>query len=171
MENKTIAILIGVVGLSLITAGQNMKLFSRGYRNNNPLNIRLTNIPWRGKVPNANNTDGVFEQFESVDMGYRAAAMNILNYDKNYNIFILEDIIRKWSPENGVDPKTGEKYTNATNSYIQSVLKDTGFDANEIINITNVADLVWAMGKFENSGPDPYSLDYVREVIRRELNG
>ena len=45
---------------------------TRGYRNNNPLNIRIDKKnPWLGRV--IPNTDGEFEQFTSMAYGYRAA--------------------------------------------------------------------------------------------------
>lgn len=45
---------------------------SRGLRNNNPGNLILTSIGWDGKIPNAQNTDGTFEQFTSANYGIRA---------------------------------------------------------------------------------------------------
>ena len=48
-----------------------MTSLPRGLRNNNPLNIRRSSQPWRGKV--ANPTDKDFEQFISMEDGLRAA--------------------------------------------------------------------------------------------------
>ncbi len=64
-----------------------MKQFSntnlpRGYRNNNPLNLRISSSSWLGKV--ADNTDGVFEQFSDIRYGYRAAIKTIRNYITRY---------------------------------------------------------------------------------------
>ena len=56
----------------------NNKNLPRGYRNNNPLNLRISNNNWAGKV--YNNTDGAFEQFSSMAYGYRAAFMTIRKY-------------------------------------------------------------------------------------------
>lgn len=47
----------------------------RGIRNNNPLNLRISNNPWLGKV--TNNTDGAFEQFTTMEYGIRAAMRNV----------------------------------------------------------------------------------------------
>jgi len=38
----------------------------RGLRNNNPGNLEKRSTPWQGKVPHSQNTDGRFEQFESM---------------------------------------------------------------------------------------------------------
>ena len=40
------------------------KSIPRGYRNNNPLNIRISSSNWLGKV--SPNTDGPFEQFSDI---------------------------------------------------------------------------------------------------------
>lgn len=48
----------------------------RGIRNNNPLNIRKGNN-WKGERPN--QTDPAFEEFESMEMGIRAAIKLIRN--------------------------------------------------------------------------------------------
>ncbi len=47
----------------------------RGIRNNNPLNLRISDNAWLGKVKN--NTDGAFEQFTAIEYGLRAAMINI----------------------------------------------------------------------------------------------
>ena len=49
----------------------------RGIRNNNPLNIRKGNN-WKGERPN--QTDKEFEEFESMQMGLRAAFILLRNY-------------------------------------------------------------------------------------------
>lgn len=47
-------------------------MLPRGIRNNNPLNIKIGN-DWKGEVP---NTDGTFEQFESMEYGLRAELLS-----------------------------------------------------------------------------------------------
>ena len=59
------------------TATTNMKIehksgydqSKRGYRNNNPLNLRISNNAWKGKIPASQNTDGAFEQFQTMAKG------------------------------------------------------------------------------------------------------
>ena len=58
----------------------------RGLRNNNPGNLEKRTTPWQGKVPHSKNTDGRFEQFESIEMGLRALMINartLINRGKN----------------------------------------------------------------------------------------
>lgn len=51
----------------------------RGIRNNNPGNLKITNINWKGKVPVNQNTDGTFEQFTAYKWGVRAMILDVAN--------------------------------------------------------------------------------------------
>lgn len=114
----------------------------RGYRNNNPLNIRLNSAnAWDGKV--ANNTDGVFEQFVSMEYGYRAALKLIRNYINNYGLNTVTKIITKWAPNN----------ENNTANYINRVCETTGWLPSKVIdpyNMQDMCDLAYAMALVEN---------------------
>lgn len=114
----------------------------RGYRNNNPLNIRINPANnWQGKVQN--NTDGVFEQFVTMEYGYRAALKLIRNYIQNYGLETVSDIIAKWAPST----------ENNTAGYITRVCNSTGWLPGKTINAYNredMTDLVYAMALVEN---------------------
>ena len=113
----------------------------RGYRNNNPLNIIISSQAWKGKV--TPNTDGRFEQFESMAYGYRAAFVILRTYVNKYNCDTLAKIITRWAPPS----------ENKTTSYIQSVCSITGFKQGEYINPyseTQMESLVYAMSIVEN---------------------
>ena len=114
----------------------------RGYRNNNPLNIRISKAnQWQGEV--ANNTDGVFEQFVSMEYGYRAALKLIQNYINNYGLRTVADIIARWAPNN----------ENNTQGYISRVCNSTGWTPAKVIdpyNREDMTDLVYAMALVEN---------------------
>jgi hypothetical protein len=118
------------------------KNLPRGYRNNNPLNIRLNSANnWQGKV--ANNTDGVFEQFVSMEYGYRAALKLLRNYVTKNGLNTVTQIINKWAPTN----------ENNTSGYIQRVCNSTGWQPSKVIdpyNIHDMSDLVYAMALVEN---------------------
>lgn len=61
-----------------------MSNITRGVRNNNPFNIKISKSSWLGKV--SSNTDGIFEQFESMSYGLRAGVKLLLNYVRSgYN--------------------------------------------------------------------------------------
>lgn len=51
---------------------------TRGVRNNNPFNIKLSNNSWLGKMKK--NTDGTFEQFRTIDYGLRAGMQLLRGY-------------------------------------------------------------------------------------------
>lgn len=68
----------------------------RGLRNNNPLNIKIGN-DWQGE--RAVNTDGVFEQFTSIEYGYRAAFIILRKYIKKYGRNTIRKIVDAWAPD------------------------------------------------------------------------
>ena len=116
----------------------------RGLSNNNPLNIKLTNIPWSGKIPNTLNTDGVFEQFDTLPYGYRAAVKNLRTYVNN-GITNMDQIIQTWAPD-------------STGNYQSYVKQRMGLNPSDSYNLggqwlynkQNVWSLVKAMAEFEN---------------------
>lgn len=129
-----------------------MKQFSnsnlpRGYRNNNPLNLRISPNRWLGKV--TDNTDGTFEQFSEMKYGYRAAIKTIQTYINKYGCRTLEQIISRWAPAN----------ENNTAAYIANVSHRTGFAPSATIDPhsrTQLTALVAAMSVSENgSTPAP----------------
>lgn len=86
------------------------KRLPRGYRNNNPLNIRYNkNNNWQGKIQA--NTDGAFEQFLTMPYGYRAALYLLRKYIKDYGCNNVGAIINKWAPPS----------ENNTQAYINNV--------------------------------------------------
>ena len=121
---------------------------SRGYRNNNPLNIDYYNA--NGKM--ANNWVGQvgveplgrFAQFISIPYGYRAALALLRGkgyISGGYNT--IKKIISKFAPSN----------ENYTSGYINYVSNMTGIDPNRVINKNDkdaLTSIVYAMAKFEN---------------------
>lgn len=73
------------------------KTTPRGIRNNNPLNIRIGNT-WLGE--RANPTDDAFEEFVSIEYGYRAAFCILRRYIKRYHKNTITSIISTWAPAN-----------------------------------------------------------------------
>lgn len=68
----------------------------RAIRNNNPGNIRISGITWNGELDS--NTDGEFEQFESLEMGARAQLINLRSYFTKHGIDTVRGITNRWSP-------------------------------------------------------------------------
>jgi len=113
---------------------------TRGIRNNNPLNIRLTKTDWEGKVEN--NTDGQFEQFVSMYYGFRAAILTIETYIVKHACNTIRKIIYRWAPAQ----------ENNTEKYIQYVCSKTNIGGNEPLSNHNprLRDIVAAMAEMES---------------------
>ncbi|HJC78776.1 MAG TPA: structural protein P5 [Candidatus Alistipes merdipullorum] len=114
---------------------------TRGYRNNNPLNMRHDNDRWQGEV--APSQDGAFKQFETMAWGYRAAFKLLHNYQKNNGCRILSDFINRWAPPS----------ENNTSAYISTVAKRAGLsDVSEIDTLKGdtMRAVVSAMSYVEN---------------------
>ena len=120
------------------------KELPRGIRNNNPLNIIITDTPWQGKLDREHNTDGKFEQFKTLELGFRAAIINIRTMIKRDHIDTPAKLIAQWAPEQ--DPRQVENYIEyvCERSYIGR--SDRLLYANK----NQICRLVHAMAEFEN---------------------
>ena len=116
----------------------------RGYRNNNPLNIRKSAAnAWKGKV--VPGSDSAFEQFISMPYGYRAALYLIRKYIGQGNNTIRK-IVGKWAPPS----------ENNTSSYITNVSRRSGIGADTVVDKNNMEALckiAYAMAWSENGTP------------------
>lgn len=113
----------------------------RGLRNNNPLNIRISSTPWQGKV--ANNTDGQFEQFTSLELGIRAALVNIRTYIRRDRLDNVQLIISRWAPSSD---------GNNVKAYIEVVCQRAQLKPTERLSYNDknkLCRLVWAMAYVE----------------------
>ena len=71
-----------------------------GFKNNNPANINYAGQDWEGWTGKTVTTsDGKKNMvFTNRVYGLRAAMVIIQNYMKNYGIYNIADILRRWSP-------------------------------------------------------------------------
>lgn len=99
-----------------------------GERLNNPLNIRLTDNHWLGKL--TPSSDKSFEQFDKPENGIRAAAKILLTY-YYHGIDTISGIIERWAPTN----------ENPTDAYIHNVCDWTGIDPDAHLMLTSMDDL------------------------------
>jgi len=115
----------------------------RGIKNKNPGNLVLTTIPWKGKVPNKQNTDGHFEQFYDIRDGIRAMIMDIRS-DIRKGRNTLVSLINEYAPKN----------ENNTNAYIKTVSRLSRISPNELLSADKetMCKLVRAMSYVENGG-------------------
>ena len=118
----------------------------RGYRNNNPLNIRHSKDKWQGRAPR--QTDPLFVQFTSMAYGYRAAFVLLRTYRMKYGYNTIRKIIQRWAPAN----------ENNTEAYIQHVSEWTGIAPDKLLaglDANAYIAIVAAMSRVESQTPLP----------------
>ena len=119
----------------------------RSDRNNNPLNIRFTNIAWQGKKTKG-KSDNDFEEFESRDYGWRAAYKNI-ETKMNRGLNTITKLVSEWAPPT----------ENNTNGYIQFVASKTGIDPNAVLTREDLPKIGAAMAAVESGRRDNIDWD------------
>jgi hypothetical protein len=128
----------------------------RGYRNNNPLNIRVGNN-WQGE--SVNQKDGEFEEFISARYGFRAGAKVLKNYQRLYHLKTIRQMITRFSPKN----------ENDTDSYVNFVAKEVGISPDTQINVisdrSTLAKIMIAMSAME-CGRGWFTIDQAIEGIK-----
>lgn len=120
---------------------------SRGLRNRNPGNIRLTQSReplYQGeKVP---SSDPEFRQFESMEWGYRAMFVLLYTYEKRYGLRTPRSLIERWAPPS----------ENHTEAYLRFVCERVGLRSDEQISTRDkqvMIPFVAAMSQIENGRP------------------
>lgn len=114
---------------------------TRGIRNNNPGNIRISTANWQGKIPITQNTDGAFEQFVSMGYGIRALYRLLITYF-GYGLNTVDAIIDRYAP-------AGDNSEQARQNYKQFIRDEVG--SNEIQTREEFLRLADAIMIFENS--------------------
>lgn len=93
----------------------------RGFRNCNPLNIRIGNT-WLGERDNPDDTE--FEQFVNMTYGLRAGFIILRRYIRRYHLNTVQLIISRWAPRS----------ENDTNAYVSTVCAKTGLQPDQPID-------------------------------------
>jgi len=119
---------------------------------NNPLNIRNNSSNnWVGKVSSPND---VFESFDTLNDGIRAAYTLLHNYMTLHNCETIFQIIERWAPPSDNNP---------TDSYIDFVSQHTGIDSAQILNFSDLNSIIVAMSIQE--GNHVVTLDDVNNAL------
>lgn len=130
---------------------------TRGIRNNNPGNIRVSKDQWEGMT----GDDGSFVTFDSPESGVRALGKNLLSYGRQ-GYDSIEKIINRWAPPN----------ENDTKAYIDSVVAATGIPATQSLDLSN-PDTLSALAQaisFHETG-SRYNPEVYQKGVARALNG
>ena len=125
---------------------------TRGMRNNNLLNIRISTDKFQGEVQPSQDKD--FKQFETAAYGYRAAFKVLRTYINNYKLDTIRKIISRFAPSN----------ENHTENYIKVVSERSGIPENDTVYADNremMIRIVAAMSYVEN-GREAEMADVVR---------
>lgn len=131
---------------------------TRGIRNNNPGNIRLTVplTPWQGMT--LAQPDKSFVTFKSAVYGMRALARVLLQYQDKHKLRTVQQIIRRWAPPN----------ENDTTGYIKHVAHMTGFAADELLDLhryEHMRPLMLAIIRHENAMQMPYTDSQIDKAL------
>lgn len=113
----------------------------RGYRNNNPGNIRINGDLFQGEI--RPSKDKSFKLFETMAYGYRAIFKILSNYYRNYKLDTIRKMIGRYAPPS----------ENDTDAYIKAVSDYAGIPADDPININDreqMIRIVAGMSKVEN---------------------
>ncbi|MBQ3629448.1 MAG: hypothetical protein II947_10540 [Bacteroidaceae bacterium] len=87
---------------------------NRGWRNNNPMNIRFVAAnKWRGKVSENRKKDRAYEEFTNVVWGWRAAFYLLMKYYFKNKLKTPRMIITKFAPPS----------ENNTDAYVHNVME------------------------------------------------
>lgn len=115
-------------------------MIPRGYKNNNPGNIRINKDKFQGEIQPSK--DRAFKQFQSMAYGYRAMFVTLDTYRKR-GLDTIEKIIRTYAPP----------IENHTDIYINSVEKWSGVPKDKKLTQNSGEDyilIVAAMSRMEN---------------------
>ncbi len=118
-----------------------MAKLSRGLRNNNPGNIRISGTTYNGEVHPSK--DSAFKQFKTMAHGYRAMFVLLHTYQRKYGLDTIVAMISRYAPSN----------ENHTEAYIEAVSDWSGVPATGRITSTNgdvMVPIVAAMSRVEN---------------------
>lgn len=147
-------LLIGLGAVALL-GGTGVVIYegSRGLRNNNPGNIRLSRDKWLGLADAQDDPE--FFTFSEPVYGIRALAKVLLNYRQLYGLNTIAGLIARWAPP-------GE---NDTAAYIRAVAARTGIPADAQLQLPqDLAALVPAIIRHEN-GLQPYPSELIDQGI------
>lgn len=125
---------------------------ARGLRNKNPFNIKKTGINWQGETT---GDDPTFETFTSHEMGIRAGARLLLNYEQKHGLNTVSQIISRFAP--GTE--------NDTAAYIDHVADHLGLHPDEPFSVSaRLPELSAVIIEHEN-GINPFSDRFIADSV------
>lgn len=131
---------------------------TRGERNCNPGNIRLSDIKFQGEI---DGDDKAFKTFENSFYGIRAIAKILLVYYHNHGLNTIQGIISRWAPGN----------ENDTEAYVQNVSARCNRPADEEIDCTDehILDQLVVSIIFHENGRVSYTPSDITKAVDSAL--
>lgn len=125
---------------------------SRGLRNNNPGNIRISTVKYLGEI--TPSSDKSFKQFETMAYGYRAIFVLLYTYQKRYRLNTIRQMISRYAPTED---------NNNTDAYIKAVADGAGISPDSVIDTQTdiMIPIVSVISRVENGVPA--NMDEVKE--------
>lgn len=121
---------IGTAASNLVdTASTALGNMTRGERNNNPGNIRVSPTTWQGQA--SVQSDPAFVVFTDPVSGIRALALLLRNYQSVYGLNTIVQLVSRWAPSS----------ENNTGAYISAVASDMGVNSNQPLDLNDLATL------------------------------
>lgn len=128
----------------------------RGFRNNNPGNIRISSSVWRGLADPIDETDFQrreqnFCVFREPEWGLRAQAILLRKYKTELGLDTPRKIISRWAPASD---------NNDVTSYAEQLAKALGIGPDGFVDTTDAPSLIIimrAIGQYENGDRPPYA--------------
>lgn len=117
---------------------------SRGLRNCNPGNIRITKDKWQGL--REKQEDKAFFQFTEMKWGYRALIRTLQNYRLKWGCQTISDFINRWAPA----------VENNTPGYISRVCREMQVPSSYVPDINDMGTMcvfAAAISQVENGVP------------------
>jgi hypothetical protein len=148
---KYLLIPVIIIAIVLIFFGKPIySIMAKGYKNNNPGNIRLTFDTQGNKIllyqGEIDGTSKSFRTFESMAYGYRAMFSLLTNYVNSHGCDTIRKIISRYAPSS----------ENDTEAYINNVSSLTNTDPDELIDLSdsNFMQQLVASMSFQENGID-----------------
>jgi len=158
MADKTSVFKLTAVLLGALFLGGIMNAKPRGIRNNNPGNIRGSDLfKWDGEI---GRDDKDFVIFARPEDGLRALARTLRTYRNNYGIQTIKGIINRYAPPS----------ENITSSYAQHAAKAVGVPMDAPLEAHEYPKLMHVIVLHEN-GVQPYTDAQIMEGFNRGFNG
>jgi hypothetical protein len=127
----------------------------RGLRNNNPGNIRLSQVHWIGEADDQPDPD--FVAFCAPEYGIRAICKILLSYQADDRCKTIRQLISRWAPPS----------ENDTDAYVDAVSRACGLGPDDLACVRRAAvmtPLVEAIIRQE-TGEQPYPSSLIAKAL------